>query len=102
MLRNQLPASTNGGADMIRAIGLALALALASTLAYAEDDDDDNIPAAEMEKLKAALTELGCEDGEGFKKEEEGVYEIDDAKCKMGIMDIKLDKDFKVILISRY
>jgi hypothetical protein len=33
---------------------------------------------------------------------DEGIYEIDDAKCKMGTMDIKLDKDFSVILISRY
>jgi len=86
---------------MIRMIGLALVLALATTLAYAEDDDD-KVPDADMAKIKAALTELGCEDGEGFKKESEGIYEIDDAKCKMGIMDIKLDKDFKVILISRY
>jgi len=86
---------------MIRMIGLALVLALATTLAYAEDDDD-KVPDADIAKIKAALTELGCEDGEGFKKESEGIYEVDDAKCKMGIMDIKLDKDFKVILISRY
>ena len=39
---------------------------------------------------------------EAIKKEEQGVYEIDDAKCKMGTMDIKLDKDYTVILISRY
>jgi hypothetical protein len=87
---------------MIRAIGLALAVALASTAVYADDDDDDDIPAADMAKLKAALADIGCEDGESFKKESEGVYEIDDAKCKMGTMDIKLDKDFKVLLISRY
>ncbi len=87
---------------MIRAIGLALAVALASTAVYADDDDDDDIPAADMAKLKAALADIGCEDGEGFKRESEGVYEIDDAKCKMGTMDIKLDKDFNVLLISRY
>jgi hypothetical protein len=86
---------------MLRVIGLALVLALGSSLAFAAEDDD-KVPDADMAKIKAALTELGCEDGEGFKKEAEGVYEIDDAKCKMGIMDIKLDKDFKVILISRY
>jgi hypothetical protein len=66
------------------------------------DDDDDKVPEAEMKQVMAALKDLGCEDGENFKKEAEGVYEIDDAKCKMGTMDIKLDKDFKVILISRY
>lgn len=87
---------------MIRAVGLALALALASTLAYAEDDDDDDMPAAEVEKVEAALSILGCSGYEKLKKEEEGVYEIDDAKCKMGTVDIKLDKDLKVILISRY
>ena len=51
--------------------------------------------------MTAALADLGCKDPEGVKKEEEGIYEIDDAKCKMGTMDIKLDKDFSVILISR-
>jgi hypothetical protein len=86
---------------MMKTFALALMLALGCTAAFA-DDDDDKVPAADMEKVKAALAELGCEDGEGFKKEAEGVYEIDDAKCKMGTMDIKLDKDFKVILISRY
>jgi hypothetical protein len=86
---------------MMKTLALALMLALGCTAAFA-DDDDDKVPAADMEKVKAALAELGCEDGEGFKKEAEGIYEIDDAKCKMGTMDIKLDKDFKVILISRY
>ena len=31
-----------------------------------------------------------------------GIYEIDDAKCKIGTVDIKLDNDYTVILISRY
>ena len=57
---------------------------------------------ADMAKVTAALADLGCKDPEGVKKEQEGIYEIDDAKCKMGTMDIKLDKDFSVILISRY
>lgn len=87
---------------MMRFFALALVLALGSGFAYAAGDDDDKVPEADMAKLKAALADLGCEDGEGFKKEAEGIYEIDDAKCKMGTMDIKLDKDFKVILISRY
>ena len=55
-----------------------------------------------MAKVTAALADLGCKDPEGVKEEQEGIYEIDDAKCKMGTMDIKLDKDFKVILILRY
>ena len=86
---------------MMRTLGFALALALASTAVYADDDDDD-VPAADMAKVTAALADLGCKDPEGVKKEDESIYEIDDAKCAMGTMDIKLDKDFKVILISRY
>jgi len=55
--------------------------------------------AAEVEKVEATLSTLGCKGYEGLKKEEQGIYEIDDAKCAMGTVDIKLDK---VILISRY
>jgi hypothetical protein len=87
---------------MLKAAGLALALALASNAAYAKDDDDNKLPAAEVEKLEAVLSELGCSGYESVKKEEQGVYEIDDAKCKMGTVDIKLDKDYKVLVISAF
>jgi hypothetical protein len=83
-------------------VALGLALALSTTAVLADDDDDDKVPAAEVEKIEAVLSELGCSRYESLKKEEEGVYEIDDAKCKMGTMDIKLDKDVRVLLISRY
>ena len=66
---------------MLRALGLALALALASGTDYAKDDDDDKVPAAEIEKVQATLTALGCTGYEEIKKEEQGIYEIDDAKC---------------------
>ena len=85
---------------MRKAFAIALVLALGCTAALAEDDDDDKVPEADLAKVTAALADLGCKDPEGVKKEEEGIYEIDDAKCKMGTMDI--DKDFSVILISRY
>ena len=89
---------------MLKAAGLALALALASTAAYAEDDDDDDakIPAAEVEKIEAVLSDFGCSGYEKIEKEDQGIYEIDDAKCKMGTVDIKLDKDYKVVVISAY
>jgi hypothetical protein len=83
-------------------VALGLALALGTTAVLADDDDDDKVPAAEVEKIEAVLSELGCSGYESLKKEEEGIYEIDDAKCKMGTMDIKLDKNVKVLLISRY
>jgi hypothetical protein len=89
---------------MMRVIGLALVLALgAAPFAFAaDDDDDDKVPAAEVTKIEETLSTLGCSGYESIKKEEQGVYEIDDAKCKMGTVDIKLDKDYTVILISRY
>jgi hypothetical protein len=84
---------------MLKAAGLSLALAsIATTGAYAKDDDDAKVPA----KVEATLPTLGCKGYEGLKKEEQGIYEIDDAKCAMGTVDIKLDKDYTVILISRY
>jgi hypothetical protein len=86
---------------MMKAVGLALALMLVSTAAYAEDDDD-KVPAAEVEKIEGVLATLGCKGYEEIKKEEQGVYEIDDAKCEMGTVDIELDNDYTVILISRY
>ena len=87
---------------MMRVIGLALVLALgAAPFAFAADDDD-KVPAAELERVQATLTALDCTGYESIKKEEQGIYEIDDAKCKMGTVDIKLDKDYTVILISRY
>ena len=84
---------------MMRAV--TLVLTTGTSLAFAADDDD-KISDADSAKVTAALADLGCKDPESVKHEEEGIYEIDDAKCKMGTMDIKLDKDFTVILISRY
>ena len=73
---------------MLKAAGLSLALALiATTGAYAKDDDDAKVPAAEVEKVEATLSTLGCKGYEGLKKEEQGIYEIDDAKCAMGTVD---------------
>ena len=86
---------------MLKAAGLALVLALASTAVCAEDDDDDDkVAAAEVEKIEAVLSELGCSGYEEIEKEDAGVYEIDDAKCKMGTVDVKLNKDYKVLVIS--
>jgi hypothetical protein len=88
---------------MVKTVGLSLALALLATPgAYAKEDDDAKVPAAEVEKIEGVLSTLGCKGYEGVKKEVQGVYEIDDAKCAMGTMDIKLDRDYTVILISRY
>jgi hypothetical protein len=49
------------------------------------------------------LEALGCTGGK-VEKEDEGStfsYEVDDAKCKSGEYDIKLDKNFNVIIMLR-
>jgi hypothetical protein len=79
---------------MIRAVGLAVAVALAATCAWADDD--------EVTKIEETLSTFGCKGYESIEKEANGIYEIEDAKCEMGTMDIKLDKDYTVVLISRY
>ena len=53
-------------------------------------------------KIKAALAALGCTGGKMEKETEaSGTFEVDDAKCKDGQYDIKLDKDFKLIAMIR-
>ena len=63
---------------------------------------DTPVSEAEAQKIRAALDTWGCSGGKMEKESEaSGVYEVDDAKCKDGQYDIKLDKDFKVIVIAR-
>jgi hypothetical protein len=67
---------------------LALAAILGSTAALA----DSKPSADEATKVKATLTEWGCEGGTIEKETEaSGVFEVDDAKCKGAQYDIKLD-----------
>jgi hypothetical protein len=75
-----------------------VAVLVGSTFALA----DTPVSPADAEKIKATLQAWGCSGGK-MEQETEGtsVYEVDDAKCKDGQYDIKLDKDFKVLVISR-
>lgn len=79
---------------MIRASIFAIALALSGSVAFADSPVKD----ADGAKIKAALEAVGCEGGK-YEQETEasGVFEVDDAKCKDGQFDFKLDKDFKVL-----
>ena len=64
--------------------------------------DDTPVSPAEAEKIKAALEAMGCTGGKMEKETEgSGYFEVDDAKCRDGQYDIKLDKDFKVIVMTR-
>jgi hypothetical protein len=78
---------------MIRASILAIALALSGSVALA----DSPVSEGDSAKIKAALSAVGCEGGK-YEQETEatGVFEVDDAKCKDGQFDFKLDKSFKI------
>jgi len=80
-------------------ISLAFAAALvSSSFALA----DTPVTPAEAEKIKATLEALGCTGGKMEKETEaSGYFEVDDAKCKDGQYDVKLDKDFKMISMTR-
>ncbi|MEO1206888.1 MAG: PepSY domain-containing protein [Pseudomonadota bacterium] len=84
---------------MLRLIIATALLAIGSTVAMA----DEKPTADEIKSIEAALEKLGCKGGE-YEKEDEasGVYEIDDTKCADGLQfDVKLDKDFNLIVMSR-
>lgn len=83
---------------MKRFVVAAAALAFGSVCAFADEKPSEE----EAAKIKDALTAWGCTGGE-YEKESEasGLYEVDDAKCKDGQFDFKLDKDFKVLSATR-
>lgn len=83
---------------MKRIVALAAALAFCSTAAFADDKPTDD----EAAKIKDAVAAWGCEGGE-YEKESEGtgVFEAEDVKCKSGQYDFRLDKDFKVFVITK-
>jgi hypothetical protein len=83
---------------MTRTIATAVALAVLSTSAMADDKPTD----AEAAKIKEAVAAWGCEGGK-YEKESEGtgVYEAEDVKCKGGQYDFRLEKDFKVFVITK-
>ncbi len=77
----------------------ATAAVFAVTPAFADTKPTD----AEAKSITEALAALGYSGGEMEKETEgTGVYEIDDAKDKGGMQfDVKLDKDFKVLSVTR-
>jgi hypothetical protein len=74
----------------------ALSMSMAAALA------DAPVSEADAQKIRVTLQSWGCSGGKMEQETEgSGVYEVDDAKCKDGQYDIKLDKEFKVISITR-
>ena len=83
---------------MKRTLIAVAAVALYSTAALADSKPSDD----EAKKIKATLTEWGCEGGTIEKETEaSGTFEVDDAKCKGAQYDIKIDSAYKLISLSR-
>lgn len=63
---------------------------------------DGPVSAEEASKIGAALEAVGCSGGKMEKETEgSGYFEVDDAKCRDGQYDIKLDREFKIIVMTR-
>jgi hypothetical protein len=81
---------------MSRILGFFLAVTLGSGALAAKQ-----VSPAEAEKIQAALAAWGCSGGEMDQETEgTGIFEVNNAKCKSGQYDIKLDKNFRVISIT--
>lgn len=81
-----------------------LALAVAAVLAFTAPAFADSKPSAdEAKKITEALAAAGYSGGELEKESEAtGVYEADDVKDKSGAQfDVKLDKDFRILSVTR-
>ncbi len=83
---------------MIRADVIVFGVVMFATAASANDKPSNE----EAAKVKAALTEWGCESGT-IEKETEGtgVLEVNDAKCKGMQYDLKFDSAYKLISMTR-
>ena len=83
---------------MKHAFIIVVAMSVSVTTALA----DTPVSEADAAKIRATLQAWGCPGGK-MEQETEGtsIYEVDDAKCKDGQYGIKLDKEFKVISVTR-
>ena len=76
----------------------ATALAFCAAPALA----DEKVSDAEAKALAAAASAYGCPGGQMEKESEaSGVLEVNDAKCKDGQFDLKFDKDYKLLNITK-
>jgi hypothetical protein len=81
---------------MNKVIIAALALTMFSPGAFAEQEASKEEAAKIAEVIKA----FNCEMPKEIEKEDSGIFELDDVKCQAGQFDIKVGKDFKVMVIT--
>lgn len=82
---------------------LLAALVLAAPLGAAAQEVADTVEelASEQEvaSVRESIARIGCE-AETIEKEDDDLYEIDDAECEIGQYDIKLDGAFEIISMT--
>jgi hypothetical protein len=87
---------------MRRIVVLALLTVAAIGAAILNATADAPVSPADAEKIQAAIKPWGCSGGKMERETEAtGVFEVDDAKCPGGQYDLRLDKDFNVVVITR-
>lgn len=83
---------------MNKLIVAAAALAFFAAPAFADEKPSDD----EAKALAAAAAAYGCSGGQLEKESEaSGLFEVNDAKCKDGQFDLKFDKDFKLLSMTK-
>ena len=63
-------------------------------------DADRRASSDETRRVNEAIAKLGCRADE-VEKEDENLFEVDDARCDIGQYDIKLTGQFQIISITR-
>ena len=83
---------------MTRILAVLAAMLIPGLTALAHADE--RLSRAEVAEIEALLDEWGCVGYDEIEKDD-GLYEIDDAKCAGREVDIKLNADFAVVSAKR-
>lgn len=79
---------------------LFLATFAAVSLATPALGDDDTPTRAQRASVMKAIKAVGCSNPTSIERDDGG-YEVDNARCKDGVYDLKLSSGFKVISRDR-
>ncbi|NDW05076.1 hypothetical protein [Jiella pacifica] len=85
----------------IARIGFACAFLFATGAALAQESEtiEEMASPEEVSKVAETLSKIGCT-APAVEKESDDLFEIDDATCEIGQYDIKLNGDYKIIVMS--
>jgi hypothetical protein len=85
----------------MRILIAALAAASLSTWALAQSETVEELASEEeVQAVTEAIAKIGCT-AEQIEKENDELFEIDDAECEIGQYDIKLDGEYNITVMTR-